>query len=130
MVKHIRIRIGVTSLCSEKGEALTPQEELQGIRQRLEELRKDLEWRMPDVAGEEAKLQELLTLAKDDPMVDVATQATIVRVLKDVLQDKIDEAERLENRAKELESQLDQSGSTAPKKKRKPQHVKTIHKEA
>jgi hypothetical protein len=126
MVKDINSCIGVTTLCSEKMENTTTMQELERLKKQLAELERDLEWRIPDVQGEDAKLEELIARADGDPYVDVATQATIVRVLKDVLQDKINEAETLKKRIKELEDQLGLLGAAAPKKKRKAKHVETI----
>jgi hypothetical protein len=126
MVKDINSCIGVTTLCSEKIEVPTTMEELERLKKQLAELERDLEWRIPDVQGEEAKLQELLTLAKDDPMVDVATQATIVRVLKGVLEDKMALKESLEKRIKQFEAELGAAAPRAKAKKGKAKHVETI----
>jgi hypothetical protein len=123
---NINYCIGVISLCSENVEAPEGNEELQKLKQQYIEVLHDLEWRIPDVAQEEETLKGLMAKAKDDPMVDVATQATIVRVLKGVLEDKIALKEALEKRIKQLEAQYAPVKPSAPAKKRKAKHVKTI----
>ena len=82
-------------------------EEFEAVTKELDEVLKDLEWRKPDVENEEAKLAELKIQAKKDPGVDVASQAIIVRVLRDVLDDKIQLAEALEQRMLILRDQLE-----------------------
>ena len=81
--------------------------EFQIITQELDEILKDLEWRKPDVEHEEATLKALRKKALKDPDVDVASQAIVVRVGRSILNDKIKEANRLEKRMKELQTQIE-----------------------
>jgi len=94
-------------LCGESLEIDTLLTEFQAVAQQLDEVLKDLEWRKPDVEGEEAKLRALRKAALKDPGVDVATQAIVVRVLRGVLNDKIAEADRLEKRMKEIQAEIE-----------------------
>lgn len=80
--------------------------EFQDVTQQLELVLKDLEWRKPDVEREEKLLKALKKKAKEDPGVDVASQAIVVRVGREILNDKIKEANRLEKRMNELKEQL------------------------
>ena len=64
-------------------------------------------WRKPDVEREEAELRELRKAALKDPGVDVASQTIVVRVGREILNDKIAEANRLEKRMNELKEQLE-----------------------
>ena len=81
--------------------------EFRTVAQQLDEVLKDLEWRKPDVEDEEKKLRALRKKALKDPGVDVATHATVVRVLRAVLNDKIKEADRLEKRMLELKAEIE-----------------------
>lgn len=81
--------------------------EFQTVAQQLDEVLKDLEWRKPDVEEEEKKLRELKRKALKDPGVDVASQAIVVRVGREILNDKIAEANSLEKRMKEIQAQLE-----------------------
>ena len=98
---------GVTELCSEVAEYEALLEEFERTAKELEETLKDLEWRKPDVEAEEATLKELRRQAKTDPTVDVASQAIVVRVLRDVLNDKLAEADALEQRLLLLRDQIE-----------------------
>jgi len=102
-------------LCSENVEIDTLVMEFQAVAKQLDEVLKDLEWRKPDVEREEALLRKLRAAAKEDPGVDVASQAIVVRVGRAILNDKIAEAERLEKRMLELQAQLEKAeGERAP----------------
>jgi len=91
-------------------------EEFNAVCRQLDEVLKDLEWRKPDVEGEEATLRDLEARAKKDPGVDVASQVIVVRVLRSVLDDKIAEAEQLEQQMLQLQAQIEGSAAPAPKK--------------
>jgi len=105
-------------------------EEFNAVTKQLDEVLKDLEWRKPDVEEEEAKLSYLRKLAKEDPDVDVASQAIAVRVLRGVLDDKIAEAERLEQRMLELKAQIESTESVLAQPKKRGKRGKALHKEA
>ena len=100
-------------MCSEVAEYEALLEKFERTAKELEETLKDLEWRKPDVEAEEATLKELRRQAKTDPTVDVVSQAIVVRVLRDVLNDKLAEAERLERCMVELKAQLEALIETA-----------------
>ena len=104
-------------------------EEFNAVTKQLDEVLKDLEWRKPDVEEEEAKLSYLRKLAKEDPDVDVASQAIAVRVLRGVLDDKIAEAERLEQRMLELKAQIEAAEREIPRKGKRGKRGKALHKE-
>lgn len=89
--------------------------EFQVVCRDLDEVLKDLEWRKPDVIGEEAKLKQLRKAALKDPDVDVASQAIVCRVARAILNDKIAEANRLEKRMLELKAQLEKAEATVDK---------------
>jgi len=103
----IIVRNGVTKLCSQVVDPEKLLTEFQEVAARLEEVLKDLEWRKPDVEAEEAKLAELENAAREDPGVDVASQRVVVRVAREVLNDKLVEADRLEKRMLELKAQIE-----------------------
>jgi len=104
-------------------------DELDAVLQQLDEVLKDLEWRKPDVEEEEAKLSYLRKLAKEDPDVDVASQAIAVRVLRGVLDDKIAEAERLEKRMLELKARIEAQEAPSQKPGKRGKRGKALHKE-
>jgi len=101
--------------------------EFQGLVQQFDEVLKDLEWRKPDVEAEEAKLRDLMARARKDPMVDAASQAIVVRVLRGVLDDKIAEAERLEARITELEKQIRARTAPAAKPGKRGKRGEALH---
>ena len=96
-------------------------EEFRAVANALKEVLEDLEWRKPDVEAEEGKLAQLIEQAKTDPLVDVASQAIVVRVLREVLDDKLAEAEALEQKMLILRDQIDalQKERSKPEKVRK-----------
>ena len=94
-------------MCNEVVDPEALFKEFEQVTNQLKELLDDLEWRKPDVESEEAKLKELQKAAKEDPSVDFASQAIVVRVLRSVLDDKIVEAKRLEKRMLELKTQIE-----------------------
>jgi len=126
-LKGIRIRIGVTKLYSEDPELEKMITEFQGLVQQFDDVLKDLEWRKPDVEAEEAKLKDLMARVKKDPMVDAASQAIVVRVLRGVLDDKIAEAERLEARITELEKQIRARQGAAAKPGKRGKRGEALH---
>ena len=89
--------------------------EFQDVAQQLDVVLKDLEWRKPDVEHEEKKLRDLRKKALKDPGVDVASQAIVVRVGREILDDKIAEAHKLEKRMKELQAQLEKAEAAEEK---------------
>lgn len=89
--------------------------EFQTVAAQLDEVLKDLEWRKPDVEGEEAKLKALKKAVLKDPNVDVASQAIVVRVGRSILNDKLAEADRLEKRMLELKAQLEKAEAAVEK---------------
>jgi len=105
-------------------------DELDAVLQQLDEVLKDLEWRKPDVEEEEAKLSYLRKLAKEDPDVDVASQAIAVRVLRGVLDDKIAEAERLEQRMLELKAKIEAVEREIPRKGKRGKRGKALREKA
>jgi len=104
--------------------------EFDAVAKQLDEVLKDLEWRKPDVEEEEAKLSYLRKLAKEDPNVDVASQAISVRVLREVLDDKIQLAEALEQRMLILQDQIEAIQSTSPKPAKRGKRGKALCEEA
>jgi len=104
--------------------------EFNAVTKQLYEVLKDLEWRKPDVEEEEAKLSYLRKLAKEDPDVDVASQAIAVRVLRSVLDDQIAEAERLEQRMLQLKAQIEGSAAPAPKKEKRGKRGQALREKA
>ena len=90
-------------------------EEFRVVCQDLDEVLKDLEWRKPDVEGEEAKLKKLRKEALKDPNVDVASQAIVVRVGRSILDDKIAEANKLEKRMNKLKAQIEKAQGAVEK---------------
>jgi len=104
--------------------------EFQDVAKELEDVLKDLEWRKPDVEAEEAKLKELRAQAKTNPNVDVATHATVVRVLRAVLNDKIKEADRLEKRMLELKAQIEKAEAAAAAPEEGEESGEAVHEEA
>jgi len=65
-----------------------------------------------------------------NPNVDVASQAIVVRVLRSVLDDKIAEAQRLEQRMLQLKAQLESVGTAAPKKAKRVKRGKALREKA
>lgn len=104
-------------------------EELDQVLKALDEVLKDLEWRKPDVEAEEATLRDLQARAKKDPGVDVASQAIAVRVLREVLDDKIQLAEALEQRMLVLRDQIAAVEEAAPKKGKRGKRGKALRQE-
>lgn len=96
--------------------------EFEAVAKALDEVLKDIEWRKPDVEGEEATLKDLRAKAKKDPNVDVASQAIVVRVLRGVLDDKIAEADRLEKRLNEIKEQVETQAGAAQKQRKVGKH--------
>ena len=90
-------------------------EAFRAVTVQLDEVLKDLEWRKPDVEGEEKKLKALKRAALKDPGVDVASQAIVVRVGRSILNDKIAEAKKLEKRMLELKVQLEKAQAAEEK---------------
>ena len=88
-------------------------EEFRAVAAQLDEVLKDLEWRKPDVEGEEKKLKALRKAALKDKGVDVASQAIVVRVGRSILNDKIKEAHALEKRMLQLKAQLEKAEEEA-----------------
>lgn len=109
-------------MCSETPDPAAILDEFQTVAKQLEAVLKDIEWRKPDVEAEEAKLRDLIERAKTDPMVDAASQAIVVRVLRGVLNDKIAEVDRLEKRMLDLKGQLEalEAGASKPEEGEKP----------
>jgi len=104
--------------------------EFDAVCRQLDEVLKDLEWRKPDVEGEEATLRNLQARAKKDPGVDVASQAIVVRVLRSVLDDKIAEAERLEQRMLQLKAQIEGAAAPAPQKGKRGKRGQALREKA
>lgn len=102
-------------MCSDIPEVDKLTLEFQDVALQLDAVLKDLEWRKPDVEGEEAKLRQLRKKALKDPSVDVASQAIVVRVGRSILDDKIAEANRLEKRMKEIQAQLEKAEAAVQK---------------
>jgi len=90
--------------------------EFRAVAAQLDEVLKDLEWRKPDVEGEEKQLKQLRKAALKDPGVDVASQAIVVRVGRSILNDKIKEAKRLEKRMLEVQAQLEKAEAAEKEK--------------
>jgi len=116
-------------LCGEVVDLEKLMEQFNAVCRQLDEVLKDLEWRKPDVEGEEATLRDLMARAKKDPGVDVASQVIVVRVLRSVLDDKIAEAERLEKRMLELKDQIEAQGAPSQKPGKRGKRGKTLHQE-
>jgi uncharacterized coiled-coil protein SlyX len=124
----ITIRKGVTELSDEKTEYDRLMEEFQATLKAFKEVLEDLEWRKPDVEGEELKLKQLMDQAKMDPGVDVASQRIVVRVLRDILDEKLRLADALENRITILRGQLEALSQEKAKPEEAGGSGKTIHK--
>jgi chromosome segregation ATPase len=124
----ITIRKGVTELSNEKTEYNRLMEEFESTLKAFKEVLEDLEWRKPDVEAEEAKLKQLMDQARTDPGVDVASQRIVVRVLRDILDEKLRLADALENRITILRGQLEALEKEKAKLEEAAGSGKTIHK--
>ena len=102
--------------------------EFQAVAKELAAVLKDLEWRKPDVEEEEALLRKLRKAQKKDPNVDVASQAIVVRVLREVLDDKIALADKLEKRMLALKGQLEKGEAGAPEPEEAEKHGEAVQK--
>lgn len=82
------------------------EKKLRDLEARREALLADLEWRIPDVAGEKDKLAEMKKAVKKGELVDVGVQATIVEVLAGVLRDRQMELDWVEGELTNIKNKL------------------------
>ena len=115
-------------MCSEIVDSDELLDEFQAVVAQLNAVLKDLEWRKPDVEGEEKLLRKLKDQAKKDPNVDVASQAIVVRVLREVLDDKIALADKLEKRMLKLKGQLEKVEAAERKRREGVEAGEAVHK--
>jgi len=95
------------NMSSEKSEIGTLIKRFEDVTKRLEEVLEDIEWRKADVAHEEAKLKELLKQREKGELVDTYSQSEVVRIGKEILADRIAEAERLEKEMLDIKGRLE-----------------------
>ena len=117
-------------MCSEVVEPEDLYKEFEAVAAQLKEALEDLEWRKPDVEDEEAQLKDLKRKAKKDPTVDVASQAIVVRVGREILDDKIKEARRLDARLKEIQAALEEAEKEQPAPEEKVEGGEAVPEEA
>jgi len=96
------------------------------ITSRLDEVLKDIEWRKPDLAEEELRLQQLLNRRKRGELVDTYAQSEVVRIQREILQDRINEANVLEKQMLAVKAELDALTGRKAKRKRKRKHGKAV----
>jgi len=87
------------------------------LAKELDEVLEDIKWRKPDLEDEEKKLDELKRKQEEGEDVDTYSQQIVVRVQRDILKDKIKQAETLEEAMNRIKRELERREGERKRKK-------------